>query len=537
MHSQWTDLSPVLFCCCVCVRLCAPMQRVCPGCHKHKHVSKFSRHSTCRGCRKEVQPPGTPASLPPPRTRKRKAYEELQHTERCKRRRLGQHALAEIGVPVTALCNQQPTAASMLPLSTAERKRFRNLQVMTLPCEERMAKRKKQLAATHGTQTDSFSLPPEKAGGSERAGAFVTDPLRLVRCVTAGSPFLAVGGDKGSDWTKLGVTYCHRNKQKFLALLIFEGDDNYAGMDELRTANLTLLTGDSARHAHIFSALQYIIDSRSTSFLNGDWLFISAILAHKGPSSFYPCPICIVERSFYLSEESYRRPTDGNSLHITPFLTIPPERIVPTPLHLYLGISQRIIYDALKEICGEQQVLALVKTVKSKHSAGCGGLADLHSLNGAEIRRWIQRHDTEQLVISPEVLPALRRSFSARKDLLQTWLEGLHGFLLHSGKQKQWDASELSRFRAFLNTLYARWQQVTGVRPSPKLHMLRHAVEFAERHHFLGLVSEAQIESFHFRLNELYNKRHRNMSQNPKERLRRCLADVSAAAVAPFADA
>ena len=505
-----------------------------------------NQHHLCKQCNHNRRYNASAAILPPtalsatPHSRKRKEYEELEHSQRSVRRKLGREALAAIGVPASALCDHQPTAAAMLPLATAERKRIRALHALKLPGEERMAKRKKQLASTHGTQTASFTLPPKKAGDTERVGAFVTDPLRLVRCVTACSPFVAVGGDKGSDSTKLGVTYSHRNKQKFLPLLIFEGDDDYAGMDELRTPNLTCFRDDSAQHAHIFSVLQHIIDSRPHTFLNGDWPFISAILAHKGPSSAWPCPICIVERNFYLSEESYRLLTDGNSLHPirthTPFLTIPSERIVPTPLHLYLGISQRIIYDALKEICGETPVLALVKTVKSKHSAGCGGLSDLHSLNGAEIRRWIKRHDTEKLAISPECLPSLRRSFKARKDLMQTWLERLHEFLLHSGKQKQWDATELFRFRQFLNDIYARWQKVTGIRPFPKLHMLRHAVEFAERHHMLGVVSEAQIESFHFRLNDLYNRHHRNMSQQPLERMRRCLADVAAAAVSPFAD-
>ena len=119
---------------------------------------------------------------------------------------------------------------------------------------------------------------------------------------------------------------------------------------------------------------------------------------------------------------------------------------------------------------------------------------------------------------------------------MQSWLDKLHEFLLHSSKKKQWDAVELWRFRQFLDDIYARWQKVTGIRPFPKLHMLRHAVEFAERHRILGMVSEAQIESFHCRLNDLYNRRHRNMTTHPQERMRRCLADVAAAAAAPFAD-
>jgi hypothetical protein len=37
--------------CCRIVRLHAPVQKWCPGCHTHKPKQKFSRHSTCRACR------------------------------------------------------------------------------------------------------------------------------------------------------------------------------------------------------------------------------------------------------------------------------------------------------------------------------------------------------------------------------------------------------------------------------------------------------------------------------------------------------
>ena len=67
----------------------------------------------------------------------------------------------------------------------------------------------------------------------------------------------------------------------------------------------------------------------------------------------------------------------------------------------------------------------------------------------------------------------------------------------------------------------------------PKLHMLHHSVEFAERHRFLGRASEAQIESFHASFNALFHKQHRNQSSNTAERLRRCLADASLRAVQP----
>ena len=66
--------------------------------------------------------------------------------------------------------------------------------------------------------------------------------------------------------------------------------------------------------------------------------------------------------------------------------------------------------------------------------------------------------------------------------------------------------------------------------------MLRHAVEFAERHRILGSASEAQMESFHFRFNHLWNQHH-NMAQQPLHQICRCLADAVTVAVAPFVGA
>lgn len=66
--------------------------------------------------------------------------------------------------------------------------------------------------------------------------------------------------------------------------------------------------------------------------------------------------------------------------------------------------------------------------------------------------------------------------------------------------------------------------------------MLRHAVEFAERHRILGAASEAQMESFRL-FSHLWNLQHRNMAQQPLVRIRRCLTDAVTAAPAPCAEA
>jgi hypothetical protein len=442
-------------------------------------------------------------------------------------------ALEQIGVPATAVCEHRPSSAAVLGLSTADRRKIRKVNELHIAGEKRIAESKKALAHTHGTLTAAFSFPRAGAKRSIAVGAYVCDPLLLLRTVASQSPFLSVGGDKGGGFTKLGVTYTAQSTQHFLPLLVFEGDDHYDDLHALRTPRLTTFSGASADHTHIFSVLQHIITTYH-AFLNGDWPFISCMLQHKGHAANYPCPICIVPKEKLLSAAAYRRPVDGNSLHPVndAFLSIPPERIVPTPLHLYLGINNRIIFDAFKELIGKEQLERILSSVKTVHSAGCGGLSDLYQLNGPEISRWIRRGRAQEVAIIASAVANAPAGVEVKVEKMAEWMQKLEHFLL---KRSTWDPVELFRFRALLDEIYAQWRKTTGDGVFPKLHMLRHAVEFAERFQILGAASEAQIESFHFRFNTLYHHQHRNMSHQPFERIRRCLADSVVALAASVA--
>lgn len=85
-----------------------------------------------------------------------------------------------------------------------------------------------------------------------------------------------------------------------------------------------------------------------------------------------------------------------------------------------------------------------------------------------------------------------------------------------------------------MDDIQQHWCAETSQDPFPKLHMLRHSLEFAERHRFLGRASEAQIESYHYQFKTLFNQHHLNMAHNEPERLRRCLADTTLHAVQPL---
>ena len=274
-----------------------------------------------------------------------------------------------------------------------------------------------------------------------------------------------------------------------------------------------------------------MIDTRG-ALLNGDWPFLCALLGLKGASSTFPCPICTIFHQGLLQKKPLRQPGDKHSADPShpPLLVIPSERVVPTPLHLYLGINNRIIFDVFSEVLGEKSIREAVGRVKTLHSAGCGGLSDLFEFNGPEISKWIKNNSSEALLEAAAAVTPLASAVKTKVRRLTRWMRVLHNRLLHA---KDWEEVDLFSFRAFLDDIYKHWCRTTGEEPFPKLHMLRHAVEFAERNKFLGRASEAQIESFHAQFNTLFHDHHLNQGSNTAERLRRCLSDATLRAVQP----
>jgi hypothetical protein len=162
--------------------------------------------------------------------------------------------------------------------------------------------------------------------------------------------------------------------------------------------------------------------------------------------------------------------------HQRALLTIDPERIVPTPLHLFLGISNRIILEAFSELLGKELVEQTLKAITTVHSAGCGGKSDLFDLNGPEIRKWLKRGCSDKLREDKENISDEQK---ATHSMLSRWLQQLHDFLLH---KDEWERDDIEAWRSVVNDIHSHWVQETKQAPFPKLHMLRHALEFAERH-------------------------------------------------------
>ena len=469
-------------------------------------------------------PPQIPAA---PRARSKRPYETLGPTQQRKRRRQGEAELEKVGVTAAAIVGErviQPEA--LIGVSTATRNEIRKVPGLKITGEQRIADFKELLAVTHGTATDKF----ENENGL--IAAWITDPVLFVRTVTEKSRVIAVGGDAGGGYTKLGITYTDVNKQQaFAPLLIYSGKDSHAELNQFKGRFITPFTGESAHLDDIFSVCQHLIDTRLT-MLNGDWPFISAMLGHKGHASTFFCPICIVGNQNKLAVAKYREPGDRESIDKPPLVRIRSDRIVPLPLHLYLGINNRIINDVFVELLGQIHVDAQVARVKTSHTPGKGGLSDIYRMNGPELHRWIKWELSEEVLCSAKAAGKIRRGVEAKVRILVSWMETLEDRLLSA---KDWETKDLAAFRTFLDDIHEHWIEVTGDNVFPKLHMLRHALEFAETYHFLGKVSEAQIESCHAQFNEKINEHHLNMSHHPDERIRRGLADTGLEAVAPMA--
>jgi hypothetical protein len=444
---------------------------------------------------------------------------------RCKARVAVAEVLENIGCPLEAITPRAPiTPTKVLHLTPAERHRTRTVRGLHFPTERSMRQANKRFAITRATATGTFAN-----------GAYITDPLRLVSVLCAQSPFIAVGGDSGGGHCVLGVTYGFQKKQYFAALMVYKGSDKYDDLSRLTALSLAPFTGESAGFPHIFAVLQHLIDTRA-AFLNGDWLFINAILGLMAPSATHPCPICIISHNNFLRAARYRTPADQLSIHPDhpALLHILPERIVPTPLHVFLGISNRIIFGAFHELFGESAVEQAVQRIKTVHSAGCSGLSDLYELNGQEISKWIKKECSSSVLASAATDAAAPASAAtkATHSILAGWLTKLHHSLLHS---KDWTPKEIDDWRGVVSDIHQHWQAETRSSAFPKLHMLLHSVDFAERYRFLGRASEAQIESYHATFNKLFHFNHRNQSSNTAERLRRSLAYTATRAVQPMA--
>lgn len=126
-----------------------------------------------------------------------------------------------------------------------------------------------------------------------------------------------------------------------------------------------------------------------------NWKFLNAVKAIMQPgSTIYPCPICLVYKDDFFKPTRARKETDKHSRHpYQPLLQIPADdivplplhvmlhfvNIVPLPLHVMLGFVNKINMQ-LKKRKSLDTIKDMVSTIKTVHTRGGGGAADIHDL-------------------------------------------------------------------------------------------------------------------------------------------------------------
>jgi hypothetical protein len=313
--------------------------------------------------------------------------------------------------------------------------------------------------------------------------------------------------------------------ETFAPLVIWSLKDNYEGLNRLREEGERIFqfTGESKEYKHIWDVFQYIIahpfHRHQHVFLNGDWPFVNAVLGLMGPQSSNPCPICTVPKNDLLSV-AQSRPLRSifmqYSAVYSPLLLITHYMILPTPLHIFLGICNRILSQILPNYTDRIKLDEAKKKCKSVYSYG-GGAATLEDLNGPELSRFIST--PHPFIQEEKALTCIR------------WMKEMYNALLH---KRRWETHEEVLFSSFVDEIQRDWKKITGKNPFPQLHMLRHCTEFASHHHYLGRFSEAQLESYHYTFNHATKYTHRNQGNNIEEKYRRALADRALQLVQPL---
>jgi hypothetical protein len=150
-------------------------------------------------------------------------------------------------------------------------------------------------------------------------------------------------------------------------------------------------------------------------------------------------------------------------------------------------------------------------------------------MNGPQLARWIKDNHCEAVLEqcrkkSPQTVEEGDLCPANRILILAGWLQQLYHHLLHGEK---WSDEDVADFKRLRTEIWENWQAITQRPPTPKVHMLVHAEEFAERYRYLGRFSEAQMESCHGEFHKAWAETHRNLSQKPGERLRRCVVSTT----------
>jgi len=164
------------------------------ACRKHRS-SSLALHQSDSGYVADVKLDSSvsiPAQVEPSKRRRSKSYYQARRATRAKRKAAVREFATSIGCPISVLTHVIP-AAALLHLPGFIRAHFRTVHGVRIASEDSITKLEIELATSHGTATATFKL-----------GAYVTDPVKLVRMLNVTGKPLVIGGDFGGGSTKLG---------------------------------------------------------------------------------------------------------------------------------------------------------------------------------------------------------------------------------------------------------------------------------------------------------------------------------------------
>jgi len=483
-----------------------------------------------------------------------KPLADAQETQRRERLQLLGDAAEALAIPRSYVqAPPRPAAADLYHKPNYQLQALRS--DIPLPAHSTIQQYRLQQAPLGGTQTRTFVTQRD---GTDIHVSYLTDPQLFILKHAAQSKWLAVGGDKGGPATKIGITYERNGHMAYVPLVVSTGKDDWTGLSVLgQSPSLFQFTGCSSHFTSYLAVLQWVINGLA-AFLNGDWNAINAFLGLSTPAATWGCPICLAPCQDRLTTAPLRSelqlqadlllmlggdavPFANHSLVNMPLLKVPTERIVPLPLHIFLGLANLIILEVYPTIVSEATVREHVAAVKRRHVEGMLGAESVFQLTGPELSRWVKQERDEALARHASTLfpPRTRVRFvlssqrqhqqplsltppAARIRTMGSW-HLLHDLLLHRDK---WTPDDVDTLEAVQQDIWKRWERVTLRPPTPKVHMLKHTVEFARRFKVLGLLSEAHLEACHAPFNKAYNHTHRNCAHDEAQRLRRSHVEI-----------
>jgi hypothetical protein len=303
-------------------------------------------------------------------------------------------------------------------------------------------------------------------------------------------------GDTGHKFTKFMVGIANIpngcSPLNFTLIGLYEGKDN---RNELR-ANFAPI-------AQQINALQTIEINGTTyrlrKYLTGDMPFLCACYGHQGHSSRMPCLFCLSPQvdknnrsvwssTIYLARTLENVKEDAlksrNNIVQSPLFDIEVDFVVPSPLHILLGLVSDIL-TTIRIKLGEEKtaeldaILRRVRIVSQNY---------WQALNGNMCKKLIGNLD---------LLGELESTFNEQN------ISGCVQQLRALGRlQTYMSTSYLSRAEETMLETEIRSVEVAWHEPSakytPKAQWLfRHVVPFIKKHHFWNMINEQAVEHYH----------------------------------------